>query len=120
MKVLLAVGLFISLIMIYAIFTQLMLLTKNPKRGYWAISTIIAAAFLPPMLLAILGIHAYKMPTLWLFTSYSWAGISEVATTTIFMALLGHLSILTLLTFQLTRQAKLAGESATKALLAGR
>lgn len=120
MKALLAVALFISLIMIYATLTQLMLLMKTPKRAFWAIGTVTAAIFLPPMLLGILGIHAYKNPILWLLTSYSWTGISEAGTTTSFMAFLGQLSILALLTFQLTRQAKLAGESATKALLAGR
>jgi hypothetical protein len=120
MKVLLAVGLFISLIMIYATLTQLMLLMKTPKRAFWAIGTVTAAMFLPPMLLAILGIHTYKISILWLLTSYSWAGISDAGTTTIFMAFLAQLSILGLLTFQLTRQAKLAGESATQALLAGR
>ena len=120
MKALLAVALFISLIMIYATLTQLMLLMKTPKRAFWAIGTVTAAMFLPPILLGILGIQAHKIPILWLLTSYSWAGISEAATTTIFMAFLGQLSILALLTFQLTRQVKLAGESATKALLAGR
>jgi hypothetical protein len=97
-----------------------MLLMKTPKRAFWAIGTVTVAMFLPPMLLGILGIQAHKIPILWLLTTYSWAGISEAATPTIFMALLGQLSILALLTFQLTRQVKLAGESATKALLAGR
>ncbi|MGH7999480.1 MAG: ABC transporter permease [Brasilonema sp.] len=120
MKALLAVALFISLIMIYATLTQLMLLMKTPKRAFWAFATAATAMFLPPMLLGMLGIHTYKIIILWLLTSFSWVAISEAETRTIFMALLAQLSILALLNFQLIRQAKLAGESATKALLAGR
>ncbi|NMG09280.1 ABC transporter permease subunit [Brasilonema sp. UFV-L1] len=120
MKSLLAVALFISLIMIYATLTQLMLLMKTPKRAFWAFGTTTTAMFLPPILFGVLGISAYNTQSLWLLTSFSWMGISEAATTTIFMALLAQLSILALLNFQLIRQARLVGESATKALLAER
>ncbi|AUB38741.1 ABC-type Na+ efflux pump, permease component [Nostoc flagelliforme CCNUN1] len=119
-KVFLAIALSISLMMIYATIAQLILLLKTPKRSFWAIGTLSAAIFLPPMILEFIGISSWKHPTVWLFSTFPWAAIQYSGATTIFMALLADLSILALLNFQLTRQVKLAGESATKTLLAGR
>ncbi len=119
-KVLLAVALSVSIIMIYATVAQLILLLKTPKRSFWAIGTIGVVSFLPPMILGFLGISSWKYPTVWLFSTFPWAAIQYSGATTIFMALLAELSVLALLNFQLTRQVRLAGESATKALLAGR
>ncbi|RCJ37152.1 hypothetical protein A6769_13720 [Nostoc punctiforme NIES-2108] len=120
MKVLLAVALSISIIMIYATIAQLILLLKTPKRSFWAIGTIGVVTFVPPIILEFLGISLWKHPTIWLFSTFPWAAIQYSGATTIFMAFLAQLSVLALLNFQLTRQVRLAGESATKALLAGR
>ncbi|MEH2167171.1 MAG: ABC transporter permease subunit [Nostoc sp.] len=119
-KVLLAIALSISLMMIYATIAQLILLLKTPKRSFWAIGTLGAAMFLPPTILEFIGISSWKYPTVWMFTTFPWAAIEHAGVTTVFMALLADLSVLALLNFQLTRQVRLAGESATKALLAGR
>ncbi|MBN3897525.1 MAG: ABC transporter permease [Nostoc sp. NOS(2021)] len=119
-KVLLAIALSISLMMIYATIAQLILLLKTPKRSFWAIGTLGTAMFLPPMILQFLDIPPSKYPTVWLFSTFPWTAIEYSGVTTIFMALLAELSVLALLNFQLTRRVRLAGESATKALLAGR
>ncbi|WP_375468897.1 ABC transporter permease subunit [uncultured Nostoc sp.] len=119
-KVILATALSISLMMIYATIAQLILLLKTPKRSFWAIGTIGAAMFLPPMILEFIGISSWKHSTIWMFTTFPWAAVESAGVTTVFMALLADLSVLALLNFQLTRQVRLAGESATKALLAGR
>ncbi|MFW9258165.1 ABC transporter permease subunit [Nostoc sp. CALU 546] len=120
LKVLLTIALSISLMMIYATIAQLILLLKTPKRSFWAIGTISAVTFLPPMILEFIGMSSWKHPTVWLFSTFPWAAIEYSGATTIFMALLAELTVLALLNFQLTRQVRLAGESATKALLAGR
>ncbi|WP_373526435.1 ABC transporter permease subunit [Nostoc sp.] len=119
-KALLVIALSISLMMIYATIAQLILLLKTPKRSFWAIGTLGAAIFLPPMILEFIGISSWKYPTVWMFTTFPWVAIEHAGLITIFMALLADLSVLALLNFQLTRQVRLAGESATKALLAGR
>jgi hypothetical protein len=106
--------------MIYATVAQLILLLKTPKRSFWAIGTLGSVMFLPPMILEFIGISSWKHPTVWLFSTFPWAAIEYTEVTTIFMALLADLTVLALLNFQLTRQVRLAGESATKALLAGR
>ncbi|MEH2241732.1 ABC transporter permease subunit [Nostoc sp.] len=119
-KVLLTIALSINLMMIYATIAQLILLLKTPKRSFWAIGTLGAAVFLPPMILELIGISSWKHSTVWMFTTFPWAAVEYAGVTTVFMALLADLSVLALLNFQLARQVKLAGESATKALLAGR
>lgn len=119
-KALLVIALSISLMMIYATIAQLILLLRTPKRSFWAIGTLGAAISLPPMILEFIGISSWKYPTVWMFTTFPWVAIEHAGLITIFMALLADLSVLALLNFQLTRQVRLAGESATKALLAGR
>ncbi|MBD2244486.1 ABC transporter permease [Nostoc sp. FACHB-888] len=120
LKVVLAVALSVSIIMIYATIAQLILLLKTPKRSFWAIGTIGVVSFLPPIILGFLGISSWEYPTVWLFSTFPWAAIQYSGATTIFMAFLAELSVLALLNFQLTKQVRLAGESATKALLARR
>ncbi|NEU76728.1 ABC transporter permease [Hassallia byssoidea VB512170] len=115
--VIFALALFITFMMIYATIAQLMLMMKTSKRSLWAIGTVAAVMFLPPMILQFLTISPSKNATLWLFSSFPWAGVEYASTTTIFLALLTEFSVLALLNFQLTKRVKLAGESATKALL---
>lgn len=118
-KVILAMILALSLMLIYATIAQLMLLMKNPKRYVWAVGTIGVAMFLPSIMLSVLGITPYKNPTLWLFSTFPWAAIQYTEITTIFMALLADFTVVALLNLQLNRKIGILGESATKALLAG-
>ncbi len=119
-KTLFGVAFFVSLMLIYATIAQLMLLIKTKKRSPRAAGTVGAAIFLPPLILGVLGINSYENPTPWLFSTFPWLGIEQAATTTIFLALLSEWGVLVLLNLQLTRQLRRAGESASKALFAGR
>jgi hypothetical protein len=119
-KTLFGVAFFVSLMLIYATIAQLMLLIKTKKRSPRAAGTVGAAIFLPPLILGVLGINSYENPTPWLFSTFPWVGIEQAATTTIFLALLSEWGVLVLLNLQLTRQLRRAGESASKALFAGR
>lgn len=120
MKTLLTVVLSITLMLMYASIIQLMLLMKNPKRYVWAGCTVGAIAFFPPIILSVLGLEAYNHPSVWVFSSFPWAGIQESAITTIFMSMLVDLTIVTVLNWRFKQQVQILGESATKALLAGR
>jgi hypothetical protein len=117
-KVLLALILVFSLMLIYATIAQLMLLMKHPKRYVWAVGTIALAMFLPSIILLALGISPSENSTLWLFSTFPWAAIEHTQITTIFMALLAQFTVVGLLNFQLNRQVRVLGQSATKALLA--
>ncbi|MDM9380408.1 ABC transporter permease [Chlorogloeopsis sp. ULAP01] len=118
-KAILGVGLFITLMMIYATVAQRMLLMKNSKRSFWAIATVGAVIFLPMIFLGMLGVQPSETPILWLLSTFPWSALEYSTIPTIFIVLLGEFSLLVLLNFQLTRQVRLAGESATKALLTG-
>ena len=119
-KVILAMVLALSLMLMYATIAQLMLLMKNPKRYVWTVGTIGVAMFLPSIILSVLGISPSQHPILWLFSTCPWAAIEYTQTTTIFMALLADFTVVALLNFQLNRQVKVLEKSATKALLTAR
>ncbi|MGJ5672219.1 MAG: ABC transporter permease subunit [Nostochopsis sp.] len=116
-KAILGVVLFICMMMIYATIAQIMLLMKTSKRTAWASGTVAAVMFLPPIFLGMLSLNPEKHSTLWLLSSFPWVGLEYTTSTTVFIALLSELSILGLLNLHLKRQIKIAGESATKALL---
>ena len=56
-----------SLIMIYAAIIQSMLFMKTQNRVFWAVVTLGAVIFLPPIILGVLSIPLDKNPGLWLF-----------------------------------------------------
>lgn len=113
------IALFISITLICATLAQLMLMMKTSKRALWATGSIVAFLSLPPIMLKVLGIDPYYNPIPWIFSSFPWVGIEDAATSTMAWALLTECLLWGLLTFQLTRQLRKAGESVTKALLAG-
>lgn len=115
-------GLVISLTLslIYAAIAQLILFMRTQKQALWIAGTLGAVILLPPIILRLLSLYPYKTSGLWLFTAFPWASIEQASATTVFLALLGQWSVLTLLTLQITRQLRRAGESASIALFAGR
>jgi len=117
-------SLILSLIMIliYGAIAQLMLLMKTSKRGIWATGIVVAAIVLPPTLLSVLSIFpGQSWGGLWLFTAFPWDYVMRHASVgLVLQAFLIQVIILGGLNWQLTRQLRRAGESATKALLAGR
>ena len=110
-----------NLILIYGAIAQLVLLSKFPKRGSLATSTVFASIGLP-IFIVLVSSHADKIvPIYWMFAVFGgafWA-IGEASAIGIFMAILGQWSMLGLLNFQLTRQLRKLGESHSQALLAG-
>ena len=111
----------LNLILIYAAIAELLLFMKTRKRNFWAAGTIGTTILLPPIILSALssGAPHGTAAALLLFSPFLWAAIDQVSATTIFFVFLGQLSIVSLLSLQITRKLKLAGESASKALLAG-
>jgi hypothetical protein len=110
LNAILGVAMFIALMSIYATITQLVLLMKTNKRFLWAVITVGALVAVPPILLGMFYISPEKYPMLWLFSSFPWASIEYASTPTIFMALLGEMTVLVLLNLQLTKQMKSLGE----------
>lgn len=106
-----------TLISIYAVVAQLLLLMKSKKRAIWATAVVGGLAFLPPPILLMLSTEPRDNPLLWLFSGLSWLGVEYAMPSAVLSALLIQLSILGWLSFLLIRKLHRAGESASKAVL---
>jgi hypothetical protein len=111
----------LNLILIYAAITQLFLFTKTRNQEIWATCTVGGALLLPPLILSMLLLTPEKAPILWLALTFGgfWSSLSVAAVSgnTILLSILSQWSVLVLLNLKLRSQLKLAGESASKALL---
>jgi hypothetical protein len=109
----------LNLVLIYATLTQLMLLMKSRLRSLWAAGTVVAANLLPPSLLSLLSISPENdWGGFWLLTTAPWDALKYASATLVVQVILVEWSILAVLSWQLTRQLRQAGESASKALFA--
>ena len=91
---------------------------KTDKRSLWASMTVTALIAFPPVFFGLLSMPFYKNPGVWLLTAFPLMAVKEASVITVFMVILGQWSAMTLLSLQLTRQMRLAGVSASKALFA--
>jgi hypothetical protein len=110
----------INLILIYASITQLFLFLKTRNQEIWAVGTICGAILLPPVILYMLLLTPEKAPVFWLSSTFPifWSFSSYIGSgTTILISILSQWTVLALLNLKLRSQLKLAGESASKALL---
>jgi len=110
----------LNLILIYAAITQLFLFTKTRNPEIWAACTVGSALLLPPLILSMLLLTPGKAPILWLsstFGSFLFSSSVVGSENTIFISILSQWSVFVLLNLKLSWQLKLAGESASKALL---
>ncbi len=107
-----------NLTLIYAAITQLIVLMRIQKQTLWVIGTLGTVILLPLVITSLLSLIPSKNLGLWLFTPFAWAGIKSASATTVFLSVLVQWGILTLLTLQITRQLRKAGESISKALFA--
>jgi hypothetical protein len=110
----------LNLILIYAAITQLFLFTKTRNPEIWAACTVGSALLLPPLILSMLLLTPEKAPILWLSSTFGGflSSSSLVASeNTIVFSILSQWSVWVLLNLKLSSQLKLAGQSASKALL---
>jgi FtsH-binding integral membrane protein len=110
----------LNLILIYAAITQLFLFTKTRNQEIWAVGTVGGAILLPPVILCMLFGTPENAPIFWVSSMFG-IGFSPLLTDasgdTILPSILNQWTVLVLLNLKLRSQLKLAGESASKALL---
>lgn len=106
-----------SMILLYAVMTQLMLLLKTPRRSLLAAAAVGTALMVPIGCATIFEIAPNYTPELWLFSLLPVVATVYAKTSTILLALLGQWLVIALLGFQLTRQLHKAGRSDTKTLM---
>ena len=109
-----------SMLALYAVLAQLLLLMPSPKRGVSAFATISAAVVLPVLVLSILSLEPDKAAGLWLFSAFPSVSVPAASAHEIVLSWLGQLSIVSLLSLRLTRQVRQIGASASQALLSDR
>jgi hypothetical protein len=110
----------LNLLLIYAAITQLFLFTKTRNQEIWAVGTVGSAILLPPVILSMLLLTREKAPFLWLSSTFGiWFSppLTAASGNTILLSILSQWTVLVLLNLKLRSQLKLAGESASKALL---
>ena len=117
-SVLIALVLSLSLIVVCAAIAQLVALMHSQKPGLWIIGTLGTVVILPPLIISLLSISSVQTPTLLLFTVFAFAAIKDAGIFNIFLALVAQSSLLTLCSWQITRQLKKAGTSNSSALFA--
>lgn len=118
LSVLIALILSSSLILVCAAISQLVALMQTQKQEPWIVGTLGAVIILPPLMIGLLSINSVQTPTLLLFTVFAFAAIKDAGVFSIFLALLGQLSLLTLCSWQIKRQLKKAGVSNSIGLFA--
>ncbi|KAF3888342.1 MULTISPECIES: FlxA-like family protein [Nostocales] len=117
LNAILGVAMFITIMMVCATSVQRALLMKTKKRFFWAVGIVFVLLFVPQFALSILRLQPSTYPTFWLLSTWPWPGLKYSSTPIVFIVWLGELAVLGLLIWQLVKQVKVLGESATKALL---
>lgn len=110
----------VTLISVYAAVAQVMLFMKTSKRAPLAATSVASLIVLPPIVFSILSMTPTANPGVWLFSAFPWVSLENISGISVFLAVIGQSLMLGLLSLQLTRQLREAGESTTKALLSGR
>lgn len=116
-KVILAWLLTLNLILICAATAQLILFMKTRKPQLWAAATVAAVLALPLSTFVAFSIAPDQNPSLWLFSAIPIFAIPYTSIPRMLLTMLAQWSLLTLLSLQLVRQLRQAGESASKTLL---
>ncbi|MBD2356808.1 hypothetical protein H6G41_19620 [Tolypothrix sp. FACHB-123] len=125
LNALFALVLSVSLAMVYAALAQLLLFTKNHNRVFWSAATVGTAIILPVIIVAIFTSSYRDNNFLWLYSiigpifAISPDG-KYLSPITALLPILSYWTMMSLLVFQLRRNLVKAGESATKAMLAGK
>lgn len=107
----------LSMILIYALIAQRMLMMKSSKRFIASASMVGTLIIFPVMCFGFFGIEPTQIAWPWLFSVLPIVATEYVTKTTLFLSLLGQWLTISLLSIQMQRQLRLAGESQTKALL---
>jgi hypothetical protein len=109
----------LNLILIYAGIAQIFLFTKSRNKESRAVAIVGGAILLPPLILCMLLLTPEKAPILWLSSTFGgfWSSSLAASGNTILLSILSQWTVLLLLNLKLRSQLKLAGESASKALL---
>ena len=109
-----------SVIFIYAIVAQLMLLMPWNKRAVFSAAVVSTLIILPLVIFGITELAHYDAPGLWLFSAVPVAALEYASVSNILLGILGQWLVIAAGCGVISKQLQQAGESETKALLSGR
>jgi hypothetical protein len=118
LSVLITLVLSSSLILMCAAISQLVALTQTKQEEVLIIGVLLTVIILAPLMIGLVSINSVQAPTLLLFTVFAFVAIKKAGAFSIFLALLGQLSVLALCSWQISRQLKKAGASNSIGLFA--
>ncbi len=110
-----------TLITLYAVIFQWMMLAKTPKRNSLAIGAVFGAILIVPLVAAMLSLHTVGSPPsgLLLFSPFFWLALEKTSGITMGLSLLAEWVVLVLAVRQLSRSIRQLGTSESQALLSG-
>lgn len=109
-----------TLILIFTLFNQVMLLRPISNRNLWVMATLLGPTILPTFILAILGVNpGQALDGLILLTPFAIAGIEKIPTSSIMLMFGIHLGLVAGLSWLQNHQLTQLGESTSQRLLRG-
>ncbi|PZD71604.1 hypothetical protein C1752_05066 [Acaryochloris thomasi RCC1774] len=109
-----------TLILVLALFNQVVLLRPISNRNLWATATLTVPVVLPLVLMTLLGADTTNTGAIWfLLTPFAFMAVEAIPLAQILTALGLQLVAIAGLTMQLNRQLRQSGESTTERLLGG-
>ena len=110
-----------TLITLYAVIFQWVLLAKTPKRSSLAIGTVFAAILMMPLIASMLALHTVGTPPsgLLLFSPFFWLALEKASGITVGLSLLAEWVALFWVGRQLAQSIRRLGTSESQALLSG-
>ena len=101
----------VSIILLYGLIVQFILLTRNPKRATWSLITVLTLVIIPPLFLGIAGIQ--DTSSAYFITFLPTLAIENAQFSTIITVLLGQWLTISLTGFAITKQLRQLGKSET-------
>jgi hypothetical protein len=110
-----------TLITLYAVIFQWVLLAKTPKRGSLAIGAVFVAILIVPLVVTLLSLNTVGPPPsgLLLLSPFFWLALEKAAGITVGLSLLAEWVALLWVGGQLTQAIRRLGASESQALLSG-
>ena len=105
-----------SVILIYAIVAQWILIQKTEKRFILAAAAVISSIFVPFIGFSILRFTPYTQPGFWLSTFLPMIAVENASLVAVFLSFLAQWTVIIVGGLIMTKQLKKAGESESKLL----
>jgi hypothetical protein len=108
----------INMILLYGTIAQWILLQKSSKRTLWVAGAIASLITLPQLCLSLLRVFPSQLTWPWFFSAFPMLAVyHQISLWPLLLSVLGQWTVLSFISFQMSRQLRRLGESSTKALL---